>query len=96
MGHEDIQRQAEDLEEEAEHKWPLVKQLSLQAYNFGLFLNLKATYASALALPWGVGAAGAAATKTFVDAGDDEGRSPTVLMHLFGTSLRQPMLVTND
>ncbi len=56
-----------------ETKADLALELAKQTYRFGPMLNLQATWAASLALPWGLAAAGAAATRTFVDAGDVKG-----------------------
>ncbi len=56
-----------------ETKVDLALELAKQTYRFGPVLNLQATWAASLALPWGLAAAGAAATRTFVDAGDVKG-----------------------
>lgn len=58
---------------EPEGKPALALELAKQAAKFGPVLNLQVTWAAALALPWGLAAAGAAATKTLVDAGDVPG-----------------------
>ena len=63
----------EQQQEEQQHKLQLAKELAQQSIAFGMFLNLQATWAASLALPWGLAAAGAAATRTYVDAGDVKG-----------------------
>lgn len=61
--------------ENKDSKANLALELAKQTVRFGAVLNLQATWAASLALPWGLGAAGAAATRTFVDAGDVQGES---------------------
>lgn len=60
-------------EEERQGKLELAKELARQTYDLGIALNLRVTWEASLALPWGLAAAGAAATKTLVDAGDVKG-----------------------
>ena len=67
------QKEAEQKKEEMEGKLQLAKELAKQTAAFGVYLNLQATWAASLALPWGLAAAGAAATRTIVDAGDVKG-----------------------
>ncbi|CAL8463565.1 g3099 [Coccomyxa elongata] len=68
-----------------ETKVDLALELAKQTYRFGPVLNLQATWAASLALPWGLAAAGAAATRTFVDAGDVKGTArSTALMVKIG------------
>lgn len=59
--------------EKQETRASLALELAKQTVSFGVVLNLQATWAASLALPWGLGAAGASATRTFVDAGDVQG-----------------------
>ena len=70
---EKIDEKAKEMDEqvqEAKGKLRLARELAEQTYDFGLWLNIQATWQASLALPWGLSAAGAAATRTFVDAGD--------------------------
>ena len=67
------QEEQQKRKEEVEGKLQLAKELAQQSAAFGVYLNLQATWAASLALPWGLAAAGAAATRTFVDAGDVKG-----------------------
>jgi hypothetical protein len=75
MGQE--QEEHEEKTEEQQHKLQLAKELARQSLAFGVFLNLQATWAASLSLPWGLAAAGAAATRTYVDAGDIKGAVDT-------------------
>ena len=71
-----IDEKAKEMDKQAQvakGKLRLARELAEQTYDFGLLLNFKATWQASLALPWGLSAAGAAATRTFVDAGDPEG-----------------------
>ena len=73
---EQVDEKAKEMDEQAQEvkgKLRLARELAEQTYEFGLWLNLKATWQASLALPWGLSAAGAAATRTFIDAGDAEG-----------------------
>ena len=62
--------------EEMKGKLSLAGDLAKQTYHFGLYLNILATWHGSLALPWGLAAAGAAMTRTFVDSGDVKGAIP--------------------
>ena len=70
---EQQQEEAEEKKEEVETKLQLTKELAQQTAAFGIYLNLQVTWAAARSLPWGLAAAGAAATRTIVDAGDVKG-----------------------
>lgn len=73
---EKIDQKAKEMDEqvqEAKGKLRLARELAEQTYEFGLWLNFKVTWQASLALPWGISAAGAAATRTLVDAGDAPG-----------------------
>ena len=69
--------QAEEKKEEVKGKASLVVDLAKQSYDFGLYLTFLATWHAALELPWGLARAGAAATRTIVDAGDAKGTTHT-------------------
>ena len=80
---EKIDEKAKEMDkqaQEAKGKLRLARELAEQTYDFGLLLNFKATWQASLALPWGLSAAGAAATRTFVDAGDPEGAETVQLL----------------
>lgn len=70
---EEKKEEADEKKEEFEGKLKLLGELAKQTYDFGLWLNILATWYSSLALPWGLAAAGAAATRTFVDGNDPKG-----------------------
>jgi hypothetical protein len=70
MGQEEPSQQQQ---QQRQSKVEVALELAKQTVNFGVYLNLKATWEASLALPWGLAAAGAAATRTFVDAGDVQG-----------------------
>lgn len=71
--------------EQQETKASLAVELAKQTVAFGALLNLQASWAASLALPWGLAAAGAAATRTFVDGGDVQGTAKsTALMVKIG------------
>ena len=80
MSQEDVERKAKEANKEAEEKKEEVKgkvslvvDLAKQSYDFGLYLTFLATWNATLELPWGLARAGAAATRTIVDAGDAKG-----------------------
>lgn len=82
MGNDEkkAQQKLENKREEMDHKTEEMKgklslagDLAKQTYHFGLYLNILATWHGSLALPWGLAAAGAAMTRTFVDGGDVKG-----------------------
>ncbi len=70
---QEANKEAKEKADELQGKLELTKQLAKQTYNFGLYVNLLAAWHGCLALPWGLAAAGAAATQTFVDANDVKG-----------------------
>jgi hypothetical protein len=70
---QEAKKEAEEKADEVQGKLVLARELAKQTYNFGLYLNLLATWHGCLALPWGLAAAGAAMTRTFVDGNDVKG-----------------------
>lgn len=69
--------QAEETKEEVKGKLSLVVDLAKQSYNFGLYLTCLSLWNATFELPFGLARAGAAATRTIVDAGDSKGTSDT-------------------
>ena len=79
-GQKELERLAKDADEQKEEVkgvMSLLGDLAKQTYDFGLYLNLMAMWRGSFALPWGLAAAGAAMTRTFVDAGDAKGDAHT-------------------
>ena len=79
-GQKELERLAKDADEQTEEVkgvMSLLGDLAKQTYDFGLYLNLLAMWRGCFALPWGLTAAGAAMTRTFVDAGDAKGDAHT-------------------
>ena len=73
-------RQVEKTKEEVKGKMSLVVDLAKQSYDFGLYLSFLALWHATLELPLGLARAGAAATRTLVDAGDAKGTVFTVYL----------------
>ena len=78
--------QAEERKEEVKGKMSLVVDLAKQSYDFGLYLTCLSLWNATFELPFGLARAGAAATRTIVDAGDSKGTrntySPMCAWHL--------------
>ena len=70
---QEADRQVEETKEEVKGKMSLVVDLAKQSYDFGLYLSFLALWHATLELPLGLARAGAAATRTLVDAGDAKG-----------------------
>ena len=69
----EMSEQAEEKKEEVKGKLSLVVDLAKQSYNFGLYLTCLSLWNATFELPFGLARAGAAATRTIVDAGDTKG-----------------------
>lgn len=62
-----------EKKEEARTKFQALYDLCLQMANFGPYLAFKMSSSSVLALPWGIGVAGAESVKQGVDTGNADG-----------------------